>query len=307
MKENPLEDGLLRKYLLGELSQEEADEIERRLISDDELFVLAEAVEADLLAASARGELAPAERERVLKRLASSPQGRERLALARALNATADKELREAGSVVRFPDRKPALRWAALAASLLAVAGLSWFMVEDSGVHDEAPLLTSEAPAPANPIPPKQEEQPRVPQARTAEPAPDRVAREDRQPAPEPSQPLKRVAFQLALAVQRGEGSVDKLELSRDVDIVEIQLDLEGFQDLESFDVALRNRENATIWQQTGLRPQAQDLGPVLVFEVPAERLASGWYEVQVQGVAAGGEREELSPLEIEIVKRGRE
>lgn len=309
MKENPLEDGLLRKYLLGELSEEEADEIERRLLIDDELFVLAEAVEADLLAAGARGELAPAERERVLKRLASSPQGRERLALARVLNATADKELREAATnVVRFPRRKPAARWAALAASLLAVTALSWLVVRDPGVHEEAPILTSEAPAPANPVQPKApEKQPIAPRART-EPAPDRIVREreEERPGTETIKPLGRAVLQLALAVQRGEGEVEKLSLAPDVGLVELQLDVAGFEDLESFDVAVRNQEQHTVWQESSLKPQQLDWGAALVLEVPAGKLAAGGrYEVQVQGTATGGETEELSPLEFEVVTTG--
>src|SRR5919202_647127 len=88
MKSNPTDDELLRSYLLGELTEDEADALERRLLAEDDLFELSEAIEADLLAEYAQGGLAPAERERV-QRLASSPQGRERLALARSLSSLA--------------------------------------------------------------------------------------------------------------------------------------------------------------------------------------------------------------------------
>ncbi len=105
MRPNPTDDELLRSYLLGELPEEEADRLEQRLLAEDELFELSEAVEADLLAACARGELAPAERERVQQRLASSPRGRERLALAHALNTLAGSSGRAAAPVVLFPRR----------------------------------------------------------------------------------------------------------------------------------------------------------------------------------------------------------
>src|ERR1700710_2428723 len=91
MRHDPTDDELLRGYLLGELPEEEAERLERRLLAEDDLFELSEALEADLLAACARGELDATERERVLRRLASSPSGRERLALARALNAPAGR------------------------------------------------------------------------------------------------------------------------------------------------------------------------------------------------------------------------
>src|SRR5258708_5288613 len=83
------DDELLRSYLLGKLPDEDADQLERRLLAEDGLFALAEAMELDLLAAVDRGTFTPAEREQILRRLAASPHGRERLALARSLNVLA--------------------------------------------------------------------------------------------------------------------------------------------------------------------------------------------------------------------------
>src|SRR5690349_19719285 len=133
MKSNSTDDELLRSYLLGELSGDKADGLERRLLTEDDLFELSEAIEADLLAEYAQGGLAPAERERVQQRLASSPQGRERLLLARSLGRLAGGDPK--AEVLPFgrptaPFRRPALRWAALAAGLLAAAGLAWLTLE---------------------------------------------------------------------------------------------------------------------------------------------------------------------------------
>jgi hypothetical protein len=151
MRQNPTDDELLRSHLLGELPDKETERLERRLLAEDDLFELAEAVEADLLAACDRGELAPAERERVLQRLASSPRGRERLALARSLNIAARDPQ---GKVVPFQRRapastRPARRWAAaLAAGLLAVAGLSWYALERPHGGESAPWIAQERPTP---------------------------------------------------------------------------------------------------------------------------------------------------------------
>src|SRR4051795_5122885 len=93
MNSNPTtDDELLRSYLLGELTAEEEDAVEGRLLREDELFELSEAIEADLLAEFAQGGLTPAERERVLQRLASSPQGQERLRLPRSPDVLAPRE-----------------------------------------------------------------------------------------------------------------------------------------------------------------------------------------------------------------------
>lgn len=119
------DDEILRHYLLGALDEEQVDEIEQRLLADGDLFELAEAVEGDLLAAAARGDLAPEERGRVLRRLAASPAGRARLALSRDL-VSLGREPFSAEVVVFQLLRRPEVRAAAVAASLMFVAGGLW-------------------------------------------------------------------------------------------------------------------------------------------------------------------------------------
>jgi hypothetical protein len=280
MRQNPTDDELLRSYLLAELPEEEADRLERRLLAEDELFELAEAVEADLLAACDRGELAPAERERVLQRLASSPRGRERLALARSLNTAARDPQ---GKVVPFQRRTPAparlaWRWATLAASLLAVAGLSWYAVERPRGGESAPWIAQEQPAPAHAV---------------KAPA----------PAPPAHPALSRAVFPLALMGLRGAEPTRRLRVPPGTDVVELQIALEGMDELASFHVTLRKATAGISWDQAGLKPRTLDGARALVVDLPAERLPAGRYEIQIQGTAPGGEPEELSPLEVEVVK----
>lgn len=128
------DDVLLRRYLLGELPEEETEAVEERLLHEDGLFELAEAVEGDLLAACARGELSQAEQERIQWRLASTPSGRSSLALAGDLT-TVSKEFpayRPEAKVLPFPRRVfQAVRRHSVAASLflmVALGGVAWQM-----------------------------------------------------------------------------------------------------------------------------------------------------------------------------------
>jgi len=82
----------LRRFLLGELSEEEADRIEERVLADDELFELACAAEERILDDCAHGKLRRAECDRLAARLARSKGGRERVELARALAKLAADE-----------------------------------------------------------------------------------------------------------------------------------------------------------------------------------------------------------------------
>ncbi|HEY2294886.1 MAG TPA: hypothetical protein VGM86_29635 [Thermoanaerobaculia bacterium] len=291
MNSNPTDDELLRGYLLDELTEEEADAVEGRLLAEDELFEQSEAIEADLLAEYAQGSLAPAERERVRQRLASSPQGRERLQLARSLNVLA---AREKPAVLPFvpraaPSRRPALRWAALAAGLLAATGLTWLSLEQSRtLHQERPaLVIAETP--------RAHEVPAPPPAPA--PATPPVA-----PAPAPV----KAVFQLALTSLRGSESAEKLRVPANAGTVELQISVEGMEDLQSFHLAVRNRKAETVKAWTGLKPKSLNGVRALVVDLPAELLPAGRYEIQAQGLAPGGEPEDLSPLEVEVVREGK-
>jgi hypothetical protein len=320
MKQNPSDDRLLRSYLLGELPEPEADRLEERLLADDELFDLMEALEAELLADCSRGELAPAERERVLRRLASSPQGRERLALAGSLNKVADGVSQQA-TVVAFRSRptppKAVFQWVAMAAGLLLVAGLSWFQLQTPQMPQKGnspPVHTSDSQAPEKPTAPPAPEEKRASKStpqqpeRTTEPVTttEKIAKKGQASTKRPD--LVKAVLALSLTTLRGgEQETQELRLRSDADIAEIQLnDLAGVEEFESFHVAIRNEEKETIWEKDGLTSRQQDEGPALVLDVPAEQLASGLYEVRVQGTPVEGEPEDLAIQEFRIVRAGR-
>ncbi len=301
MRQNPTDDELLRGYLLGELPEPEADRLEQRLLTDDDLFDLLEAIEAELLAAASRGELAPAERERVLRRLASSPEGRERLALARSLNAVADEK---AASVVPFRPRaarsKPGVQWAALAAAgLIAAAGLFWFTQQTPQGGGSAPRAAYERPAPAHPVqpvPPEETAPPvaAAPEAPEPSPTPDRLAGETGA-AIQRSEPVKAV-FQLALTSLRGAGDTEVFHLPVNAGRAEIQVDLEGLEDSGPFHAKVRGLDRGTVWEKDGLQAKRLDWGTALVLDIPADLLAPGRYEV---AVTAGSEPEMVQEFEI--------
>jgi hypothetical protein len=302
MKREPQDDMLLRSYLLGELREEEADRLEQRLLEEDELFDLAEAVEADLLAAVDGGGLAPAERERILRRLASSPQGRERLALARSLNAAATQR-----TVLPFFRRArafppPAIHWVALAASLLMLSGLGWFAWEHrtqapdtvsrlavpppESLPRHAPVVTP-VPDPARPPVGNTSKTAKTPESAPGPVAPNRPTR----PAVAPANVL---ALTL-MGLRGGEEEVAKLHLSPGKPMTEIQIDTEDV-DAQSFDVAIRNWEKETIWQKSGIEPTPISGSQVLIIDLPTKRLAAGRYEV---GVTPQGAEE--IPLEFAV------
>jgi hypothetical protein len=271
------DDELLRSYLLGKLPDEDADQLEVRLLADDELFDLAEAMELDLLGAVDRGTLTPEEREEVLRKLAATPRGRERLALARSLNTLAADKARNS-NVKPFHRPAPvfrpsAIRWMALAASLVMVAGLGRLAWQ----HRAQAPGTTERVAVRTPAP-------------TPQPPPA--------PAPRPASPAgpSTAVVMVSLMTTRGEAApVEKLSLSPATQIAEIQIDAEDLDRTKSFSVVIRKGDEI-LWQQSGLKITLLKSEPFLVARIAARSLKAGRYEV---AVTPEGGSEELTHFEV--------
>ncbi len=248
MDESATSDKHLVRYLLGELAEDEAGELEQAVLADGELFERLCMAEDDLADAYARGELAGRERERFEGRFLASAEGRDRIAMARALAAAVDR--RPAPEPVPDPASAPApaptpgeglwrrladwlappvpaARWAWAAVLVLAV-GLTW------------------------------------------------VGRDLWLPGPGPAGAGK-ATFVLAAAVRGGE--LPRFAVGPDVGVVELRVDLAG----DDRDLVFRARletiaGDREIHRWADVRPRDSDRGRVLSLELPARRLAAGRY-----------------------------
>jgi hypothetical protein len=295
MKREPQDDELLRSYLLGDLPEEDADRLERRLLAEDDLFDLAEAVEADLLAALDRGELAPAERERVLRRLASSPQGRGRLALARSLNTVADETAADR-TVVPFPRRAPAfpppaIHWMALAASLVMLTGLGWFAWQHREQASKAAARVAVQTPPPTPSPLASTPASTPPTANPLVEKTPHSGQGHRAPRkkPRPMPPIAVVV--VSLTTTRGaEAEHERLHLSSATETAEIRIDAGDLDETKFYLVVIRKGEEMISSQRLRINP----LKGALVVDIQARRLAAGRYEV---AVTPEGESEEMTQV----------
>ncbi len=286
------DDEILKQYLLGALEEEQADDVERRLLMESDLFELAEAVEGDLLAAAARGELSPVERGRVLRRLAASPEGRARLALARGLTSVGRERVPAEVLAFRLLAR-PGVRAAAMAASLCFVAGGFWLATQ-TAMPRGANMIAEGLPAapaarPPSPAPP-------VDQVAERSPAPAPAASPEHRGAPDrersaPPEPAPLV-LQLALTTLRSaEGAPPHLEIPPGTRGVEIRLFLIPDEPSTSFAAVLRNASTEEeVRREEPLAAQEVDGRKMIILSVPAADLAPGTYEVEVRGIANGEE-----------------
>jgi hypothetical protein len=314
---------LLRWYLLGKLNETESDVVERRLLMDDELFELAQAVEDDLLAAGARGELAPEDRQAISRRLAASPRGQARLAVAEGLNAlangaTATKAMRQAVVVpfLRQSRRQtPTFRAAAMAAGLfLALAGGAWLALQTAH-PGEAVVTRNHATAavrqavrgtsgtPVIPRAPGASGTPTPPAGtKPAAPAPEQehVAARPADPAPHrPTTPVTTPAtaplvFQLSLSVIRSAQDHPALTIPAGTQRVEIQLPLSEGEPFTTYKATILDAASeAEIWQGN-LTPRSAGTESMVVVSLPAAKLPQGSYRMELRGLGGDGGEPEL-------------
>jgi len=86
------DENLIRAYLLGELSEIEQAQLEQRLMTDDECFHLATAMEEELVDQYLYGQLSKAEQEKFSRRFLATPEGAEQLRLAATLKKYVRRE-----------------------------------------------------------------------------------------------------------------------------------------------------------------------------------------------------------------------
>jgi len=315
---------LLRSYLLGELDEAEADALEIRLLQNDALFELAEAVEGDLLAALARGDLAVDAGQQVVRRLAASPRGRARLALAEGLTAQAQALPR---APLPFRPRvpraeRPVFRFAAMAAGVLVTAGGVWLALQTAhpgGMTTAARATRNKATAAvqnAAATPPPRQAMP----APTAGPSPAQAplapktsiaARPQAEPAPH-RPPLAAVVFELALSTTRSaEQHHSVLTIPAGTQRVEIQLPLDDGlgEPFKTYRAAVLDATSeAEIWSQEGLAPRAGKDGPMVVLSLPAAKLPEGLYKIDLRGHGEDGALElvGLPSFEVRLISAHR-
>lgn len=300
------QDELLRRYLLGELEEEEQSRLEERLIREEELFEEMEAVESDLLDDYARYRLAAAERGQVEQRLLATPRGRLRLELVRGLDEIANE-----GRVVPIrPARRELSRFEQVAAiAAMLVIAILGFLVANQRMEPVRPRIVvvppspGETPAPRVPgieIPPQREEEEKI-----VEVTPTPL------PAPPPSPAA--LVIQLALSTFRGPGEAPAGEtpageipienVPPGTERVELHLQLEegdrtGYT---SFEATVKGAGSEL--RRENLEAKEIEGEWILVLELDPKKLPEGMYEVEVWGVTDSGLKDHVASKQLEITR----
>ena len=285
------ENGVLRQYLLGQLSPEGRTPLEERLLTDaafhDELSI----AEDDLIDRYLSGELAAADRDGFETHFLLAPERHKKLRFARALRRyiTAETDAPGGGAAATLASPPAAALRQEPAAAEGQTTAAPARRPADPGKKNLFRLLFARRPAFAFAA---------AASLLLAVVAVSWVAF-DRQPGRE-FVSRNPYAVTLTPGLTRSSGEPARIKLPAGADALRLRLELPAAEH-ESYRAALLSAERAEVWAADGLRSAA---GAAAVdMDVPAGVVGPGDYQVMVSGRAPGGRLEDVSRYTFRVVR----
>jgi len=305
-----------RRYLLGELSEEQGAALEEQFLADDEEFEELEIAEGELIDEYVRGGLPPRGREKLEQVFRTSPRLLERVEFARLLatNAAAPAPQRsdpEPAPVVKSPksdNRKgtwrdffgPTLQLApgmrlAMAAPLvlLLMTSVALVMVWNR-FRTETQKLAANQQRISQLETEVQNQNARNRELETELTGAHQERDDHENQIADLQQQLSKLRPQIlassfsfflnpAIGTRGGGGAEPKVSLKPEVTTLELQLNVDG-GDYPLFQALLQNADRKTILRRR-LKPVRRGSHKIIPFNIPTKLLTAGSYSVHVDGL----------------------
>ncbi len=310
MAKDPVNDDLMMRYLLGDVSDDEQVRLEELYFADDRVFEQLAALEDELIDAYVRAELSGPQRKQFEVYFLNSTERRRKLAFAESFS----RYLSEAPRATSFAERETwrnritgwlgihgrTARWAFAAAGavvLIVGAGLvreNWrlrtqlrqMQAEQTELQQREEQLS------------RQLSQSNVPSTGSAPgKAPAEVAG---------SQPhsLPIVALTLAPGLLRGSAKQEALIIPHGPHHVQLQLALENNTSYASYLATLETAEGTRVWSKEGLKTTPEGGTNIVVLELASSLLGNKDYIVRLRGTRSNAATEEIAGYSFRVVKR---
>ncbi len=310
----------MTRYLLGELSESERADLERRYFADSAFFERLSQCESDLMDDYARGRLSPETRERFEKAYLADPERRARLRFSEALVAKLDREVspglipQEAETTswwqklfVPFIGGQRALAFS-FAVLLLMVLGSAWLLLRTSRLRNE--LAQTRATEAAREQHERELQQQLIDEQARNQQLIAELDRERAQPTPEvgiASPKNTAPAFVSLLLVASGvRGAETKSPtLSIPAGTQEVRIELKTAEnEYQSYQLELHAVGGKAIFDRKSVKPTIRKSGANFRFTVPALKFTSGDYILTLKGVMPTGEVEDVSKSLFRVEKK---
>ncbi|HMG35879.1 MAG TPA: hypothetical protein VKM94_18230 [Blastocatellia bacterium] len=329
MDKSPLNEGLIIRYLLGELEENEQIEVEDRAFQDQQCLQSILAIEADLIDEYVRGDLPDSRRQHFETRFLASAERRQKIEFARALarvgpDFLAVKDARSALAQEPIPFRQalaaligrltPAARFAFAAAALILFVGALWLVTESVRLRAQLARLSDEQRSRereeqtlqrqhADELASSDEQLKRM--REQLDQAQQMVSELQHQAEQNPS-PVERpgiVSMVLLPGISRGGSAHPKLKLPESARRVRLQIGIDPADDYPQYRVDLRGPSGNSVWTQDSLSPVRGRSGRTLVLNLPAAILKAGQHELALKGISSSGKTDDVAYHYFDVIK----
>jgi hypothetical protein len=302
---------LLKKFLLGQLSEDERAAVEDRIISDDDFFERLLVIEDEMIDAYTGGELSAGERKLFEIQFHSAPHNLERLEFANTLRQFLVERQSESNRVeVRsrrttfvqyFRFNRP-LAWAT-AMVLVAVAfGAIWIFISRTGI-DEGNQQVLNQPSPPGPaqVDPQKDNVTEPGKALVTPTPPSLPSPSLQKNSAEPARPVT-ATFILTPGLSRDAGSARDLIISPATTQIQLRLPLEQgtSADFKNYRVLLSLADGGRVWSGVAKPAGNRTLG----VNLPARLFKRGDYVLELKGLTAAGNTESVAEYSFRILQK---
>lgn len=314
MEHQSIEEGVLLRYLLGEMGEDEQEQIERSYFTDAALFEELRMVEHDLIDNYVRNGLSALQREQFERHFLCSPERYKRVEVAEILFEFGTRNSAKKGlSLVKEPVVQPTSprfpsAWLAIAASFLMLIGSAWLLIDRARLKSEITNLTlqrDEMERSQTDLQHQLAERDRVNQqlARDLDKAADTTANEKNDQRGTTDLSTRVAAFVLMSGFSRGEAQSQKLHIAPSVEVLRLRILLVK-DDHKKYTAVINDVDGQSPWRGAGLIAASSRSGRTVEFKLPASLLHDRDYVLTLKGVTATGSEDTIDEYPFSILRR---
>jgi hypothetical protein len=302
MEKDVYSDETLRQYLLGEISEDEGDRIERRYLADRNFFDHLLAVEDDLVDEYVGQELGPEERQQFEHKLLATSTQRERLKNARNFHESMRPNRTRAKTnswFGIFGYRIPAM--AAALTLLLLTIGIGWLLVRERQLNAVVQQMKSDRAA--------MQQREQELQTKLQEKERQNSELRDQLRNVPPSEPSKQssltptiATFVLSLTSSRGGGEASSFTLKKDIATVQLEVPLANTE-YSAYQAELQSADGVSVVKVSNLKLQRTANGNFVRLRISSRVFKGRDYVLKISGVSRNGQREDAGFYSFRIVR----
>lgn len=300
----------LRRYLLGDVSAAEQEQIELWLMSNDEAYDVLVAAEDDLIDESLNGKLRSTDLERFNTHFLAAPERQRKLEFDRSLRryvrerkpGTDPEPIHPWDALAAFFRRRPVLGYGCAALIVLTVVAGMWSAFVAMRLERE---LRSASDNLANVSSERETYKRQLDEIRSASQGlQTQLDLLERTIAGlKSSAPQALLTFNLIPGISRSSTSVPRLTIAANTRLVRFELALLD-DNYDSYSVVLSDDGGQARWGVQQTKPSRNGDVKAIVMSVPVELLSNGDYSFNLSGISTGQPPESITSYYFHIIRQ---